>query len=240
VLHPRTTGFVYIFNELNATRMINHIDDVTVAYDGGVIPRKEIDFLTGDLPSNIHFYMDTFECEKILLDKNASTSEGGDGQDKEQTNKALEVWLKERWRIKESMLVSFYKNKETCKFNKGNNNGSGSTEENEFDRNFQSLYETQNASQFKSNLIYAYPAYWLVTMIGVSYLIYTYLLFKLYIMSAFLFFFVYVQLMGKHFDHWIVDSRTPILPPAQNNLQQSAVPSNQASTSNSDESKKSD
>ena len=199
VLHPRTTGFVYIFNLLNAQRMLNHIDDVTVAYDGGVIPKTEVDLPLGNLPANIHFYMDTYDSEKL-----AGGGDGGeDGADAR--DKRLEAWLKDRWCVKEAMLVSFYANKASARLDSANLNA-----ENAFDRNYQALYETQHEPHLRSGMAYFYPAYWLGTMAIVCYLTYTYLLFKLYIMAAFLFFFGYCQLMGKHFDHWVVDSGLPV------------------------------
>jgi hypothetical protein len=208
VLHPRTTGFVYIFNLLNAQRMINHIDDVTVAYDGGAIPRKEVDFVLGNLPKNIHFYMDTYECEKLLCDGNDNNNNQSD--ELESRNKRLEVWLKERWQVKENFLVSFYAHKDTASLNSNEPlTGKPDAEQNPFDRDFQSLYETEQVSQFHSNLIFVYPVYWLVSMTLVCYLVYTYLLFKLYIMAAFLFFFVYCQLMGKQLDNYVVDTGRP-------------------------------
>ena len=173
--------------------MVNHIDDVTVAYAGGKIPEKEIDLLNGNLPHEIHFFVDTFECGKIFEPNKQSES----GQIAEEENdKALETWLKDRWRVKESMLVSFYESRAES--------ADQSKKATDFNEKYQSLYETQSLSPVKAGLIYFFPVFWLSTMLIVSYLVYSFFIYKIYFISAFLFYFVYIQLIGKHLDHWIV------------------------------------
>ena len=88
VLHPRTTGFVHIFNEMNRLDLIDCIQDVTVGYRGGKMPENESDFLFGNLPHEIHFYVDKFDVSLL----------------KKSDNKILENWLNDRWWKKELFL----------------------------------------------------------------------------------------------------------------------------------------
>ena len=100
VLYPRVTGFIHIFNEMNKSKQIDCVQDVTVAYRGGFIPESEKDFITGKLPHEIHFYIERFDA-KSLLNNNEDDSEEGQVQ----RNKLLESWLNERWRKKEKFLA---------------------------------------------------------------------------------------------------------------------------------------
>lgn len=102
VLHPRITGFNHLFNEMKRNDTMQYIQDITIAYRGGIIPENEIDFLNGNLPHEIHFYIDKFDCDAIL--KNVDLSEDGDNSKR---NKALEDWLNERWTKKEAFLKKY-------------------------------------------------------------------------------------------------------------------------------------
>lgn len=90
VLHPRTTGFCHVFNEMNENKMLDCVHDVTVAYRGA-FPDNEMRFLMGKLPEEIHFYIDKFSVAEVIS--------GG-----------KEAWLTNRWRLKEDFLTNFYKN----------------------------------------------------------------------------------------------------------------------------------
>ena len=61
VLHPRVTGFIHVFNEMNNQKMIDGVLDVTVAYRGGEIPETELKFLNGTLPDEILDRVDFLE-----------------------------------------------------------------------------------------------------------------------------------------------------------------------------------
>lgn len=93
VIHPRVTGFNHIFNRMYSNKQIDSLHDVTVGYHGGKMPEHEADFLAGNMPDEIHFYIDKFECEEILKLKGDKTN-----------NEALEEWINDRWRQKEEFL----------------------------------------------------------------------------------------------------------------------------------------
>ncbi|RMZ92838.1 lysocardiolipin acyltransferase 1 [Brachionus plicatilis] len=97
VIHPRVTGFNYIFNRMYANEQIDCIHDVTVGYRGGKMPERETDFLAGNMPNEIHFFIDKFSCEKIFEDKNEKTN-----------GEILEEWICDRWQKKEEFLKKFY------------------------------------------------------------------------------------------------------------------------------------
>lgn len=85
---------MHVFKEMRKNQQIDSIDDVTVAYRGGKIPENETDFLNGNLPEEIHFYLDRFGCENILSNKNPDEDDA----------KCIENWLNQRWKQKESFL----------------------------------------------------------------------------------------------------------------------------------------
>ncbi len=95
VIHPRTSGFTHIFNEMYKNNMIDCVQDVTVGYRGGKIPENESDFLFGNLPNEIHFYVDKFDSN-LLMETNDSNESS--------KNECLEKWLNERWLRKEAFL----------------------------------------------------------------------------------------------------------------------------------------
>lgn len=95
VLHPRTTGFSHIFNEMNENKMLGCVHDVTVAYRG-TYPTNEKKFLMGELPEEIHFYIDKFSVAEV----NAV---------------GKEKWLNDRWKLKEQVLTDFYENRDELK-----------------------------------------------------------------------------------------------------------------------------
>jgi lysocardiolipin and lysophospholipid acyltransferase len=98
VLHPRVTGFIHIYNEMARMDSLDFVHDVTIAYDNNVIPANELDFVRGNLPHRIHFFIEEFQCKDII----PPNIEGGN---KEIEKKMLEDWLIERWRLKEEFLV---------------------------------------------------------------------------------------------------------------------------------------
>lgn len=101
VIHPRVTGFNYIFNQMYTNNQIDCVHDVTIGYRGGKMPERETDFLAGNLPEEIHFFIDKFSCEQIFEGKNDKTN-----------NEILEDWICDRWKKKEESLKNFYQNKQ--------------------------------------------------------------------------------------------------------------------------------
>lgn len=167
--------------------MLARIDDVTVGYRSGKIPESELDFALGNLAREIHFYFDSFDSDKLIDGNNNNQGIEDDGQ--EANARCLETWLKDRWRIKEDMLSKFYDQEESGK--------------QEFNERYQSLYDTDPSV---SSFIYIYPIYWTLSTLLVIYMAYHYFLFKIYLSLAFMFYFVFIQLMNKELDHAIIDS----------------------------------
>ena len=50
---------------MHAKNIIDCVQDVTIAYRGGKIPENESDFLFGNLPHEIHFYLDKFDSNLL-------------------------------------------------------------------------------------------------------------------------------------------------------------------------------
>lgn len=101
VIHPRVTGFNYIFKRMYTNDQIDCVHDVTVGYRGGKMPERETDFLAGNLPKEIHFFIDKFSCEQIFEGKNDKTN-----------SEILEDWICDRWKKKEESLKKFYHNEQ--------------------------------------------------------------------------------------------------------------------------------
>ena len=99
VLYPRTTGFVHIFNQMSKLDLIDCVQDVTVAYRGGKMPENESDFLFGNLPDEIHFYVEKFNSNLKIEQKAKEIN-----VDENTTKRKLENWLIERWNKKEVFL----------------------------------------------------------------------------------------------------------------------------------------
>ena len=76
--------------------MIDCVQDVTVGYRGGKKPENESDFLFGNLPNEIHFYVDKFQASDLLIETSQSKGKS--------TDLILEEWLTERWLRKEYFL----------------------------------------------------------------------------------------------------------------------------------------
>lgn len=83
-----------------------------MAYHGGRMPESEFGFLKGDLPNEIHFYVDKFLLDDVLKEVQKSNGNinhhtngvvNGIG-DEEKQKKVLEAWLFKRWNEKEVFL----------------------------------------------------------------------------------------------------------------------------------------
>ena len=95
VLHPRVTGFVHVFNQMYKNEMIDSIDDVTIGYVGDTkIPDTEIEFLSGCVPDEIHFFIRRYSIDQMI----------NESDDEALRNKSLENWLNKVWDAKNSFL----------------------------------------------------------------------------------------------------------------------------------------
>eukprot|EP01137_Pigoraptor_chileana_P000689 Opistho-2@37255 len=91
VLHPRTKGTTHTIACLDGA--ITAIHEFTIGYPDN-FPIGEKGLLTGNLPSEIHFYVVRHPIESV--------PKGEDAQSK---------WIAERWRLKEQRLEQYYAEK---------------------------------------------------------------------------------------------------------------------------------
>ncbi|XP_013391730.1 LOW QUALITY PROTEIN: lysocardiolipin acyltransferase 1-like [Lingula anatina] len=94
VLHPKTTGFSFIAQEMRKNNALDAIYDVTVGYPDS-IPQTEQALLHGNLPKEVHFY-----CKRHPVVTIPITEEG------------LGTWLQNQWEKKEECLKNFYEEKQ--------------------------------------------------------------------------------------------------------------------------------
>ncbi|RXG72042.1 Lysocardiolipin acyltransferase 1, partial [Armadillidium vulgare] len=90
VLHPRTTGFCFLSQEMMKAQHLDAIYDVTVMYPK-TLPETELDLLKGNFPEEVHFFIKRYPIETIPK----SESE-------------LQRWLRDLWDEKERGLEKAY------------------------------------------------------------------------------------------------------------------------------------
>ncbi|KAJ9578254.1 hypothetical protein L9F63_005524, partial [Diploptera punctata] len=90
VLHPKTTGFVFLAQQMMKNGQLDAVYDITVGYPR-TLPQSEIDILKGIFPEEVHFIITRFAGSSLPA-----------GQEE------LKDWLTNRWRIKEETLTKFY------------------------------------------------------------------------------------------------------------------------------------
>lgn len=90
VLIPRTRGFVHLFNLMKAAAEPLAVWDITVGYVGLPGGSGESEFLSGAWPVRVHYRISRWPAEQIPAD-----------------NRALALWLKERWAEKEHLLDDY-------------------------------------------------------------------------------------------------------------------------------------
>ncbi|KAI6186768.1 Acl-9 [Aphelenchoides besseyi] len=96
-LHPRTTGFNHLVDQLRKIEYIFDVYDVTIGYPDRIIA-SEFDLLkNGEFPKQVHFDVKRYTVEEVT---------GGE-TDK---NKFVDTskWLTDLWRHKEDRLKRFY------------------------------------------------------------------------------------------------------------------------------------
>ncbi|XP_071832775.1 lysocardiolipin acyltransferase 1-like isoform X2 [Apostichopus japonicus] len=104
VLHPRTTGFVYIAQTMREKGVIDAIYDVTVGYPCQIPACGELDSLYGNFPDEVHFHIRRHSIDTIPT-----------------SDEDLENWCIEKWKEKEKTLEKFYQ-KDKC-FHDDHQNG---------------------------------------------------------------------------------------------------------------------
>ncbi|XP_064603297.1 lysocardiolipin acyltransferase 1-like [Liolophura sinensis] len=90
VLHPRTTGFVYMAKKMMKGNGLGHVTDITIAYPQNLC-QNETDLIAGNFPREIHFHMTSHPISGL------DTSEQG-----------LSDWCQKIWLEKEKRLQDFY------------------------------------------------------------------------------------------------------------------------------------
>ncbi|XP_070578991.1 lysocardiolipin acyltransferase 1-like [Ptychodera flava] len=93
VLHPRTTGFIFLVEKLRKQSMLDAVHDITIGYPKN-IPQNELDILKGNFPREIHFHIKRHPVVTLPI------SEEG-----------LQNWCKQKWKEKEELLKNFYQRK---------------------------------------------------------------------------------------------------------------------------------
>ncbi|XP_026278500.1 lysocardiolipin acyltransferase 1-like [Frankliniella occidentalis] len=91
VLHPKTTGFVFLANTMREYKHLDAIYDVSVGYPKTLV-QSEVDLFRGHIPEEIHFHFKRYNVADIP-----------------ETENDLKAWLEQRWREKEQQLQQFYK-----------------------------------------------------------------------------------------------------------------------------------
>lgn len=91
VLHPKTTGFVFLASTMRQYKHLDAVYDVSVGYPKTLV-QSEVDLFTGHVPEEIHFHFKRYNSKDI------PESEGD-----------LRIWLEERWKEKEEQMRQFYK-----------------------------------------------------------------------------------------------------------------------------------
>ncbi|XP_041353611.1 lysocardiolipin acyltransferase 1-like [Gigantopelta aegis] len=93
VLHPRTTGFCFLVEEMKKNRILDSVVDITVAYPKN-ISQAEIDMLYGNFPKEIHFHVHLTPSSQLP-----------------ETSDDLALWCRKQWEDKEDKLELFYEKK---------------------------------------------------------------------------------------------------------------------------------
>ena len=93
VLHPRTTGFVSMFNYMARNNNLDQVVDVTIGYPKNMV-QNEDDLLTQKFPEEIWFHVKVFDAKTLPNE-----------------SEYLTRWLTERWQEKENLLKKFYEDK---------------------------------------------------------------------------------------------------------------------------------
>lgn len=92
VLHPRTTGFVYLASRLIQCNVLEAIYDVTVVYCD-TVPQRETFLFKGVFPKEVIFIFQKYPKDDLPLDE-----------------EGLKNFLMDRWLAKENLLAHFANN----------------------------------------------------------------------------------------------------------------------------------
>ena len=134
VLHPRTTGFVYIMDQLTAAEATQQTEkearlravyDMTVAFPGTRCANIK-QLVQGYLPSDISFYCRRFAIDELPTSTHSAISASTTSTAKPKAQETptevsptapLALWLDERYRVKEAQLEAFYSHRDRRYYN---------------------------------------------------------------------------------------------------------------------------
>ncbi|XP_022086040.1 lysocardiolipin acyltransferase 1-like [Acanthaster planci] len=116
-LHPRTTGLIFLTQELRQKNLLDTMYDVTVTYPDLIPEHGELNMVVGNLPTRVNFHIRRHPQSSLPASK-----------------EGLESWCLERWRAKEAALGAFYSGGKDCLVFPGGEGDGGETHTLESDR----------------------------------------------------------------------------------------------------------
>uniref|UniRef100_A0A915DMI6 Phospholipid/glycerol acyltransferase domain-containing protein n=1 Tax=Ditylenchus dipsaci TaxID=166011 RepID=A0A915DMI6_9BILA len=110
LLHPRTTGFNYILNQMRNNDYIEYVYDVTIGYPDKIVSSEMELLREGRFPASIHFDVKKYSISEILAASSALSSI----KNKDEISSTIDCsnWLNTLWRAKEEKLRQFYASKD--------------------------------------------------------------------------------------------------------------------------------
>uniref|UniRef100_A0A914WNJ1 Phospholipid/glycerol acyltransferase domain-containing protein n=1 Tax=Plectus sambesii TaxID=2011161 RepID=A0A914WNJ1_9BILA len=91
IMHPKTTGFVYLLQKMRKVNYIKYVYDVTVAFPDRMVQSETDIMLKGACPKTVHF-----DIRRLDVDRLPESDEG------------LAKWLIALWKDKEDILREYY------------------------------------------------------------------------------------------------------------------------------------
>lgn len=110
-LHPKTTGFEFIIDQMRQNRQIDYVYDLSVAYPCNVLQSEMELCLIGNFPKEVHFHVERFEVGKLPASyaMNAGSEPLTEAtKNSKISEKTLADWLIARFQLKENRLENFY------------------------------------------------------------------------------------------------------------------------------------
>ncbi|XP_067682123.1 lysocardiolipin acyltransferase 1-like [Haliotis asinina] len=98
VLHPRTTGFVFLVQQMKEEKLLDSVLNVSIGYPK-TMPIGEFDVFSGNFPEEIHFHVNSTP----VVDFPTSSDD-------------LVNWCQNRWSEKEQQLCLYYEKREFSPF----------------------------------------------------------------------------------------------------------------------------
>ncbi|XP_071963372.1 lysocardiolipin acyltransferase 1-like [Antedon mediterranea] len=184
VLHPRTTGFKYILQNLIKNNMVDAVYDISLGYPDGIPTKGEMDIVHGRFPGEVHFNIRRHPIASLP-----------------KTDEDIQNWCIQRWKEKEETLRKFYEEDKQFVDNEKSALGGESP------AGDSSLVDSPavHSDDKQLNTLYLYLAvlYWFVFLLTSTYLLYTYVLARLFFAAVCVFYIIQGLFRGG-IDHLIV------------------------------------